>query len=319
MNSSPSVLREKRAQFILYVLVLYVLFQLCWWGYLLIDNYREMYALNGAWPQDIKDAMLQKKIWMLIGEGGVFIVLIFLGFWYLKRSISRELELARMQKTFMLSVTHELKTPIAAIKLFLETVKTRKLTEEQTSTIVNDALRETKRLQLLSENILLTQQLEGRQDDFMKESINVTDLLNAELTRFENVFNRKFKKEIESELTLKGDKHLLQSLISNIIENALKYSPENSDITVYASQKNDELVLEVRDKGIGIPESEKSRVFQKFYRVGNEETRSHKGTGLGLYIVSNVVRMHNGHIFVTDNTPSGTIVSVVFKNKKIND
>lgn len=319
MNNSPSVLREKRAQFILYILVLYVIFQLFWWGYLLIDNYREMYALNGSWPQDIKEAMLQKKIWMLIGEGGVFIVLIFLGFWYLKRSISRELQLARMQKTFMLSVTHELKTPIAAIKLFLETVKTRKLSEEQIASIVNDALRETKRLQLLSENILLTQQLEGKQDDFMKEDIDLSDLLNTELMRFENVFSRKFKREITTDLTMKGDKHLLQSLISNLLENAVKYSMDSSEIAVAANQKDDGLVIEVRDNGIGIPDSEKSRIFQKFYRVGNEETRSHKGTGLGLYIVSNVVRLHNGRIFVTDNTPSGTIVSVVFKNKKINE
>lgn len=319
MDKSPSVLREKRAQFILYVLVLYVLFQLFWWGYLLIDNYREMYMLNEAWPQEIKQAMLRKKIWMLVGEGGVFIVLIFFGFWYLKRSISRELQLARMQRTFMLSVTHELKTPIAAIKLFLDTVKTRKLTPEQTDAIVNDALRETKRLQQLSENILLAQQLEGKHEDVFNEHIHFSEILNTEVTRFESVFNRIFLRDIQENINLKGDKHLIQSLISNLLENAIKYSTENSRIEVCTYKKSDELYLEIKDNGIGIPNEEKNNIFQKFYRVGNEETRSHKGTGLGLYIVANVVRLHNGRIFVTDNVPSGTIVSVLFKNRKIDE
>lgn len=314
MSNHPSIFRERRARIMLYVLVLYVIFQLVWWGILLIENYREIYLLNNAWPEDIKEAMLRKKIWMLIGEGSVFLILVFIGFRYLNRSISRELQLARMQKTFLLSVTHELKTPISAIKLFLDTLKTRRLTEEQTTALLNDALKETKRLQVLSENILLTQRIEGQAEEMLSEKIDFSSMLQSEVKRYGDVFDRRVVLEIDDHLMVRGDRHLLQSLCSNLLENAVKYSSTNTDIQVFCRRKNNEITFEIKDNGIGIPEEEKPHIFKKFYRVGNEETRSHKGTGLGLYIVSNVVRLHQGSIFVSDNKPTGTVITVVFKN-----
>jgi signal transduction histidine kinase len=319
MARSVSIFKEKRARIILYVLVIYMLFQFVWWGYLLIGNYKELYALNPVLTDVDRASLLQKKIWMLIGEGTVFLVIIFIGFRYLNKSITRELQLARLQKTFLLSVTHELKTPISAIKLFLETMRTRKLTVEQQSSILNDALRETKRLQALSENILVAQRMELQGTEFLHESVDVAAIIEAEAARYRDVFNASVQCEMQTRFVMKGDKNLLQSLFSNLIDNAIKYAPKGSDILVRGYSYDNEHRVEVCDTGPGIADEEKEKVFEKFYRVGNEETRNHKGAGLGLYIVSSVVKMHGGHIFVRDNHPVGTIITVCFKNNNFNE
>jgi signal transduction histidine kinase len=144
--------KERRTLAILYVLAAYIALQVWWWGYSLVQIHKQVAFMRQDLTALQQEQLFNLKVWMIVGEGGVFLIMLLLGFWYIKRTISRELQLARMEKTFLLSVTHELKTPIAAIRLFLETIKARKLTEEQTKAILNDALRETERLQMLSEN-----------------------------------------------------------------------------------------------------------------------------------------------------------------------
>lgn len=319
MTRSVSIFKEKRARIILYVLVIYMMFQLVWWGYLLIGNYKDLYALNPNLSDVERGTLLRKKIWMLFGEGAVFLLLMYVGFRYLNRSITRELQLAHLQKTFLLSVTHELKTPISAIKLFLETMRTRKLSEEQQKSILNDALRETKRLQALSENILVAQRMELKGTEFLHESVNVFDIIEAEAARYRDVFNADVVCDLQGTFFMKGDKNLLQSLFSNLIDNAIKYSPVGAPIMVKGYRQEGNYCIEVSDAGVGIADEEKDKVFEKFYRVGNEETRNHKGAGLGLYIVSSVVKMHGGSIFVHDNQPVGTVITVCFKNQGLNE
>lgn len=319
MAKKPAVVRGKWARIILNVLALYVLFQLIWWGYLLVETYRELYALNPDLSEAESTILLQKKIWMLIGEGIVFVILMYIGFRYLNKSIRREFRLAQMQRTFLLSVTHELKTPIAAVKLFLDTLKTRKLSEVQTTALLNDALKETKRLQSLSENILLVQRLEGKVEKLFSEEVNLSELLHSEVQRFSEIFNCKIMADIEDNIVMNGDKHLLQSLCDNLIENALKYAPAGSSVEIKARHHNHKITLEVKDSGVGIPDSDKAHIFQKFYRVGNEETRSHKGTGLGLYIAESIVKLHRGRIFAADNQPTGTIMTVEFQHTSFDE
>ena len=118
--------------------------------------------------------------------------------------------------------------------------------------------------------------------------------------------------EIEPKIEITGDKFALTSVVTNLIENAIKYSGpcEVVDVKLYA--KNGSIHLEVADHGIGIADNEKSRIFDKFYRVGSEDTRNTKGTGLGLYIVKEVLDKHEASIKVKDNEPTGSIFEVVF-------
>jgi two-component system, OmpR family, sensor histidine kinase CiaH len=111
---------------------------------------------------------------------------------------------------------------------------------------------------------------------------------------------------------LSGDAMLLKLLLSNLLENANKYSPKDKKIELHVTQKEAAVHLEVIDEGDGIPEEERKAVFEKFYRIGNEQTRKTQGTGLGLYICQKIVKDHGGEIVIKDNQPAGTKFIVQF-------
>lgn len=109
-----------------------------------------------------------------------------------------------------------------------------------------------------------------------------------------------------------GDKTLVQMAVNNLLENAVKYTPPGKPVKVSVEEKNGHATLIVADNGPGIPDSEKSKVFNKFYRIGSEETRKAKGTGLGLYLTLKIVKQHKGKITVRDNEPNGAIFEICF-------
>ncbi len=109
-----------------------------------------------------------------------------------------------------------------------------------------------------------------------------------------------------------GDPLLMQILVNNLIDNAVKYSPPDSPITIHLKKEGDQGILELIDEGTGIPEKEHKRIFQKFYRVGNEDTRIAQGTGLGLYLCRKIALDHKMRLQVSDNQPKGTIFTVRF-------
>jgi signal transduction histidine kinase len=121
-----------------------------------------------------------------------------------------------------------------------------------------------------------------------------------------------FIENIEPEIEIAGDPLLLQLLISNLIENAVKYSPKEKPITCKLSKSGNEIIMNIIDEGIGIADSEKTKIFEKFYRTGNESTRKTQGTGLGLYLCNKIAGDHNADISVTNNIPSGTNFAIHF-------
>ncbi|MFM9006605.1 MAG: sensor histidine kinase [Flavobacteriales bacterium] len=310
---SSSINREKLALRVLYVLALYVLLQLIWWGYQLIQiNAKLIMAsttdLNAQYHQ------LRSKVWMVAGEGIVFFVLLAIGFRYIKKTVSRELEIARKERNFLLSVTHELKTPIAAVKLFLETLQTRSLSDEKKTEIVHLSIQETKRLQSLTENILLAARLDNRADGMTEAPVNLSECLKREIKRFQSLTPTVIEAAIPDGVMIEGDEQMLSALISNLIDNALKYGAGRK-VEVVLQSDSHTTSLNVRDEGAGIPPGEEKRIFDKFYRMGNEETRTSKGTGLGLFIVKSVAVMHKAEVKVTNRPSGGADFSVVFKNK----
>jgi signal transduction histidine kinase len=107
-----------------------------------------------------------------------------------------------------------------------------------------------------------------------------------------------------------GDMLLLHLAVNNLLENAVKYTPSDSVIHVRLSSDQNQVVLQVIDNGKGVPDSEKRKIFSKFYRIGDEDTRATKGTGLGLYLTKRIVKQHKGHITVRDNQPRGAIFQI---------
>lgn len=276
---------------------------------MLTDINQLLYGAIEEITHENQKEIIRKKNAMIIGEGIVFLLLLLFGFLQIRRAILREFELAKMEKTFLLSVTHELKTPIAAIKLFMETMKSRKLTSEQTTDIVQQTLLEAQRLQTLSENILLVTRLDQKNSSALNERIDINQLVTSEALRLKN-YGGKGERKIVLDLGEKtfcyGEPELIRALVNNLLENALKYSPLMGAVSVSVASEKKELILTVADEGIGIPEEERERIFEKFYRVGNEETRKHKGTGLGLYLAKSIVRLHGGSITVQENIPQGS-------------
>jgi two-component system phosphate regulon sensor histidine kinase PhoR len=308
-----------------YLLVFYILFQFSWWAYLLIDLNKEIYQLkieilhhvhnNDAIAireeKELLDA-LDKKWAMILGEGAVFLSLLIFGIYQTRKTISHEFRLARQQKNFLLSVTHEFKSPLAAVKLNLQTVLKRDLEKEKRTQLLQRALSENERLHLLVENALLAARLDNKSYDMYNEvtdySIFVQNIFNEYLTRQDG--NHHLTCKIQEDIRVKGDTLALHSMINNLLENAEKYSPEGAKVRLELKSSGEEALLSVFDEGSGIPVNERSRIFQKFYRLGNEDTRRTKGTGLGLYIVSTIVDLHRGRINIRNNTPTGSIFEI---------
>jgi len=175
-------------------------------------------------------------------------------------------------------------------------------------------LQETSRLDFLTNNILIASQMDGGGYKSTKEELDLSDLLTDCIQNFSNRFpERIFIKEIEPGADVKADPLLLQMLINNLVENAIKYSPKETPIKAGLQKTGMDITLHIIDEGPGIPDEEKKNIFNKFYRIGNENTRKTQGTGLGLYLCKRIAKDHNADISVTNNIPHGSNFSVRFK------
>ena len=279
-----------------------------------------MYKLQFAYLQHLKsegtklpENALRNKIFMIIGEGGVFLILLFLGIWWIKKNVWQDLARAQKEKNFLLAVTHELKTPIAAIRLNTQTLKNRKLTEEQSQDLCTDIITESNRLETLVNNILLATQFEQNTSLGNWQKIDLSALVEAQIKRFQQLFpERPVNSNIQSNIFLQAEENMLVSLLFNLLENANKYSPISEPIAVSVKASEHIVLLEISDFGIGIPNEERKSIFEKFHRVGNEQTRSQKGTGLGLYIVKEICKVHKAEITISDNSPRGSRFQITF-------
>jgi len=250
-----------------------------------------------------------------IAEGLTFLALILVGAVYVFRATRRQIRASVQQQNFMMAVTHELKTPIAVTQLNLETLQKRKLDPAQQDKMIASTLQEANRLNMLCDNILLASQLDGKAYQESRIENNLSDLVEGCIDTFKQHYPlRLVTEQIEPTLYLDGETLLLQMLVNNLLENAHKYAPQDTEIKVILAAHGKHVKLEVIDSGKGIPDTEKSKIFEKFYRIGSEATRNTKGTGLGLYLCQKIAENHNANISVTDNKPQGSIFVVTFNS-----
>jgi len=313
-------------KFIYIFIFLYTIAALLFWGHSLSEQSKVIYeheqielslrldSLKQPVEYKIAQAGIQDRLHsrsrQYTGEGITFLLIILVGAGVVYTALRRTQLLSRQQHNFMLSITHELKSPIAAIKLNLETLKKRKLSDEQQSILLARSVKETNRLNDLCNNLLLASQLESINFKPANERISLTAIVKEVAEQYIDRNTHAFLLNIEHDGFVYGDKVLWKLVISNLIENACKYSPQDSLITVKLNKIEEELVFQVADCGPGIPEEEKQKIFKKFYRIGNEESRNTKGTGLGLFIVAQIVDRHKGAIVVQDNQPKGSVFEI---------
>lgn len=291
------------------LLAVYVLLQFLWWAYLLIslntDYYHLKQELYLAWGVDGDvsplDELANRKR-MVIGEGLIFLLLLIVGIVITARYMRRDRQVAKLQRNFLLSVSHELKTPLAATKLYLQTLQKRQLDTERQAELIQRALNGNQRLEQLVEKIILATQLENSRFDLNKQQVDLQSLVaNAvDLIRSIDTLNHRFEWECPKDIDLKVDPLAMETIVLNLLENAVKYSPQESLIELQVFQREKEVVMEVKNEG-EIPEGELKLVFEKFFRGGNEETRTARGTGVGLYLVKELAELHGGSISVKAN------------------
>jgi two-component system, OmpR family, sensor histidine kinase CiaH len=317
----------RRATIVYWILLTYILAALIWWFVSLERQNREVTDLKyknlsehiGLSAEEKFDALNKidsenkRNTAKYIGEGVAFLLLIVVGAIFIYRSVRRQFIMQQQQQNFMMAVTHELKTPISVARLNLETIQKYQLDPEKQKKLIRMTLDETARLNSLTNNILVSSQLEGGGYQSSMEELDLSDLLKDRMQDFRNRFpERNFTEEIAPDIELKGDALLLQMLINNLVENAIKYSPKETSIKAQLFMQDNDPHLIISDLGPGVPDSEKKKVFNKFYRVGNESTRKTQGTGLGLYLCQSIAGYHNADISVTDNKPSGSKFAVIF-------
>ena len=313
------------------ILLVYMLLALSWWAFLLFRKNSELteeklkrlqvemntlYKVNDydltttEEYQSILSKHKRQRL-MIIGEGIVFGFTLIVGMGLVHRAHLQEVATANRKKNFLLSITHELKSPIAAINLVLDTLKSRNLPRGQVESLAIDALQESKRLEKQINDLLLASRMEK---DFIinKQYQDLIPIIEQAIALQQKLHPQATVELIADEGTVDADidRDSFSSIVNNLIENAIKYAGDQAITTkVYRNKKN-QLLVEVSDLGPGIPHDEKPKVFDQFYRIGNEETRASKGTGLGLYIVKKVVELHNGTISISDNIPTGTTFTI---------
>jgi two-component system, OmpR family, sensor histidine kinase CiaH len=319
----------RRATIIYWMLLTYIVAALVWWFISLESQNDQMNEfrirqLDATIDQEISPGFYRNELRKIErvyqrnkakyrSEGVFFLVLLSIGALFVYRSVRRQLKVQQQQQNFMMAVTHELKTPISVVRLNLETLQKYTLDAQKQKRLIHTTLEETARLNFLTNNILISSELEGGGYRSSKEELNLSSLLLDRLLDFRTRYpDREFTELIDLDADIKGDPLLLQMLINNLLENAVKYSPKDSPINA-SLKKNQSLVqLTISDKGIGIPEDEMKKIFDKFYRIGNEATRKTQGTGLGLYLCSKIAIDHNADISVTNNPSGGSTFAVIF-------
>lgn len=312
---------------ILPVLFGYILLQFLWWEVLLvrqtgtiISEKQKLAALNTPDPERLNAeiaALQSKKIKqtvMIVSEGTVFLLLLLFGIYKIKKALDKETEVVNQQKNFFLSITHELKTPLAATKLQLQTLRRQQLSEDTREQLIRSALLETERLNALLDNVLLASRLEEKDFNLHLVRENFSETVSQTINRYyaDLLADGQLDLRVDRDVYGKTDGQTLPSILTNLVDNAVKYSGKLKKIDVQLKAGREEALLTVKDNGPGIPDKEKELVFRRFYRSGNEETRTAKGTGLGLYIVRYLVRMHGASITLRDNFPSGSIFEIRF-------
>lgn len=285
------------------------------------EQYKSQYVASYSWannktylaieinPSIIDEAksLKQKQQILLWIQGILLFSFVATGIFGIIFTVRNAYKLSRQQNNFLLSVTHELKTPIASVRLMLQTLNSRKLPEDKKQGLIDSAIGATVRLEELTENMLTATQIENKYYHYGFEEIDLHDLLSYIIQNF------KMKGDIEGELDEKvwitGDNFVLRIALNNIIDNAFKYS-NGKPVEVTLKKTMKRAIIKIKDRGDGIAPKYRKKIFKRFFRVQDEETRTTKGTGLGLFIVKEVIEKHEGHITVGDNQPHGTIFTI---------
>ncbi len=263
-------------------------------------------------------AYLLKKISLQLLFSLFLIAFTSVTFIFLYRNLVAQRKLTEMKNDFISNITHELKTPLATVSVAVEALRSFGGIQnpERTKEYLDISAAELQRLSLLVDKVLKLSLFENRELELKKELFDVKQLteevLNTMKLQFE-AHRAKVDLVVEGQgFSIHADRLHITSVIFNLLDNALKYSKEKPEIHIRLQSNNDEIVLQVEDKGIGIASDFKAKIFDKFFRVPNGDHHNIKGYGLGLSYVSHVIKRHGGNISVESEPGKGSVFTVKF-------
>lgn len=267
-------------------------------------------------------ALLRQQWWRFLGMAAMLVLSLSLGIVLLLRSVHRDIEQARRTENFVAAVSHELRTPVTALRLFGEMLRDGWASDpEQEAEYQRRIVEESRRLETLVERVLEKSRLDG--DPGASSAASVQDLNACVEQAVRDLVGTGPEQDLALELApepleVRLVPEAVRSIVVNLVENARKYAPvgangrSNEPILVRTARVGSHAVLEVADRGPGIPRAERERIFEAFYRLGDEATRSARGTGLGLHLVRRHALALGGRVEVRDRPGGGALFRVQF-------
>jgi PAS domain S-box-containing protein len=232
------------------------------------------------------------------------------------RDVTSQKELERMKSNFLSVVSHELRTPLHSIKGFVDIIllgKTGQVNELQRD-FLSTVKQQTEQLQTMISNLLESSRLEAGQVKLRIAETSMTEIAERvinKLTPLAKDNQVHLLMDMPGSMVIEGDQMRLEQVLTNLVDNAIKFTPKSGSVTIMGSDLDDRVQISVQDTGIGIPEPEQEKIFDRFYQVDSSSTRSYKGTGLGLNICRHIVERHNGRIWVESTEGEGSTFSFI--------
>jgi signal transduction histidine kinase len=304
--------KGRRARIVFQVFAAYVFLQLSWWARLLIESASKLYKVRTD-PHLLRneETLLQAQeelrgsLAMIMGEGAIFAVLFIVGMILVSRLLRAEEYRLDRERSFLLAVTHELKTPIASIRLAIDTVDRLDLKGEQKNEVINEARMGADRLERRIGDILEATRL-NLPDALVKSPFDLADAIVEVINEFETK-NSSYEIVLDTEgyvpKHMEGDVKMWQLCFTNLVENATKYGPKDGKLEISLRNVGRGVKMVFKDDGPGIPASERSDVFNSFYRLDRDKNIA--GTGLGLHLVKRIVKMHGAKITIKPGEKEG--------------
>jgi len=250
-------------------------------------------------------------VWLLVA---VLLVTVATGGTVVLRTLSAEMRLARQKTTFVANVSHELKTPLTSIRLFAEMLlQHRQPDEARRDDYLRTMVSEAERLSRLVDNVLTFSRRDADSPDCIKEKLNLAELVRETVEQLRpHLVLHGFSLQVEAPemLPVQGHAEGLRQVLMNLLSNAEKYSEGRREVTVIVCSEGNEAVVEVTDRGIGVPPSQAARIFEEFYRGDDSLTSTRRGTGLGLSIARHIARKHGGDVTFRPRDEGGSVFSL---------
>ena len=274
------------------------------------------WALAAFYPDRSLSEMTRESLRYNLALMTAVLLTLFLGVALSLGAVARQAKLAEMKSTFVSNVSHEMRTPLALISLYAETLEMGRIDDpEKVHEYHSTIHRESKRLDQMVNNVLDFSRIESGRRDYRLLPCNVNELLDEVVAGYYAPITAagfKFEVEIEDDLPLVlADRDAISQAILNLLDNAVKYSPAEKSIALRASRRDGDVAIELEDRGIGIAPGDQSKVFEKFHRAGNPLTPTTRGSGLGLALAKHAVEAHGGRIRLRSAVGQGSCFMIL--------